>query len=100
LLTTLKRIGEWATIAFGAVLGIAFAGFLVGAITIFLFHVLAPSLPVEAIAPPAHNIANWRSLVGYCDRLPGHFVLLSLRKDFYWLAHIRLRRHFPSKFPD
>ena len=63
VLTTLKKIGEWATIGFGFILMWIFFGFLAGAVTIFLFHILAPSFPVEAITPPAHNIADWRSLV-------------------------------------
>ncbi len=40
-----------------------FFGFLAGELTIFLLHILVASLPVEAISPPANNIADWRSLV-------------------------------------
>jgi hypothetical protein len=64
--STLLRVAKILAHVFESVralIGIAFAGFLAGAVTIFLFHVLAPSLPVEAITPPAHNIADWRSLV-------------------------------------
>jgi len=63
LLTTLKKIGEWAVIGFGVLLGIVFAGFLAGALTIFLVSELVPSFPGEFFAPLAHNIADWRSLV-------------------------------------
>ena len=63
LLTILKKTGEWATIGFGFLCGIVIAGYLVGALTILLFHTLAPKFPLEAITPPAHNIADWRSLV-------------------------------------
>jgi hypothetical protein len=61
--TILKKIGEWATIGFGAVVGVAFAGFLAGALTIFMVRSLAPGFPWEAVTPPAHNIGDWRSLV-------------------------------------
>jgi hypothetical protein len=61
--TTLKKIGEWAEVLFGAVLGVAFFGYLAGALTILLFQTLVPTFPVEAVMPPADNIADWRSLV-------------------------------------
>jgi hypothetical protein len=63
LKTTLKKIGEWVTLAVGAAIGIAFAGFLAGGVTIFLFRSLVPSVWIEDITPPANNIADWRSLV-------------------------------------
>ena len=44
-------------------MGIALFGFLVGAVTIFLFRALVPGFPLDAITPPADNIADWRSLV-------------------------------------
>jgi hypothetical protein len=61
--TTLKKIREWAEVYFGVVFGIAFFGYLAGALTILLFHTLVPTFPVEAVMPPADNIADWRSLV-------------------------------------
>jgi hypothetical protein len=61
--TTLKKIREWAEVCFGVAFGIAFFGYLAGALTILLFHTLVPTFPVEAVMPPADNIADWRSLV-------------------------------------
>jgi hypothetical protein len=61
--TTLKKIREWAEVCFGVAFGIAFFGYLTGALTILLFHTLVPTFPVEAVMPPADNIADWRSLV-------------------------------------
>ncbi len=60
--TILKKIGEWAGIGLGVLFGIVFFGFLAGALTILVLHSLVPSFPVEAVMPPADNIADWRSL--------------------------------------
>lgn len=42
--------------------GIAFGGFIVGGLTIWVLRSLIPSLPWESVTPPADNIADWRSL--------------------------------------
>jgi hypothetical protein len=60
--TILEKIGEYVSIGFGALIGIALFGFLAGGLTIFVLRSLIPSLPWESVTPPAHNIADWRSL--------------------------------------
>lgn len=61
--TILKKIGDWVAICIGFLLGIAIFGFLAGGLTIFLFHILFSSVSIDAVTPPANNIADWRSLV-------------------------------------
>jgi hypothetical protein len=60
--TILSKIGEYVSICFGVLIGITFFGFLAGGLTIFVLRSLIPSLPWESVTPPAHNIADWRSL--------------------------------------
>jgi hypothetical protein len=59
---TLSKIVEYFWVCLGFLFGIVFFGFLAGALTIFLLRTLVPSLPLEAVTPPANNIADWRSL--------------------------------------
>lgn len=60
--TVLNKIGDYIAICFGVLFGIVIFGFLAGGLTIFVLRSLIPSLPWESVMPPAHNIADWRSL--------------------------------------
>jgi hypothetical protein len=60
---TIKKIGDSVGICFGFILGIAFFGWLAGALTVLLCHALVPTFPMESVMPPMHNIAHWRSLL-------------------------------------
>lgn len=57
------KIWNGVAICFGIVFGIAFFGWLAGAIAILVLNALLPKFPVDAVMPPANNIAHWRSLV-------------------------------------
>src|SRR4030095_16544270 len=59
----LKKISENFWVCLGLLFGIVIFGFIAGSITLFLLHSLFPSLPLEAVTPPANNIGDWRSLV-------------------------------------
>lgn len=59
----IEKIWNGVAICFGVVFGIAFCGWLAGAIAILLLNALLPKFPVHAVMPPANNIADWRSLV-------------------------------------
>lgn len=59
----IEKIWNGVAICFGIVFGIAFCGWLAGALVVFLLRTFAPRIPVEAVMPPADNIADWRSLV-------------------------------------
>jgi hypothetical protein len=55
----LKKIGEY----FSVCLAVLFAGYLAGWLTLFVLHSLIPSFPMEAVTPPANDLADWRSLM-------------------------------------
>ena len=77
----ITKIGDRFAICFGVVFGIAFFGFLAGALAILLFHGLVPTFPMQALMPPANNIADWRSLVVIaigCVAILCFFVIRSL----------------------
>jgi hypothetical protein len=58
----IEKIGEYFGVCLGFLFAIAIFGFFAGGLTIFLLRTLVPSLPLEAVTPPANNIADWRSL--------------------------------------
>ncbi len=59
----IEKIWNGIAICLGVVFGIAFFGWIGGALAIFLLNALLPKFPVDAVMPPANNIADWRSLV-------------------------------------
>ena len=58
----LSKIVESFWVCLGFLFGIVIFGWVAGALIIFLLRTLVPSLPLEAVTPPANNIADWRSL--------------------------------------
>jgi hypothetical protein len=59
----IEKIWNWVAICFGVVFGIAFFGWIAGALVVLLLGALLPKFPVDAVMSPANNIADWRSLV-------------------------------------
>jgi hypothetical protein len=85
---TLGKIVEYFWVSLGFLFMIAFFGFLAGGLTIFLLRTLVPSLPLEAVTPPANNIADWRSLVVIaigCLAILCFFLIQSLVSRTPWM---------------
>jgi hypothetical protein len=88
----LEKIWEYVSICLGFCLGIAWVGFLAGALIILLAGKLVPSFPSEFFAPVAHNIADWRSLVVIaigCLAIGCIFLILTVVSRTPWIVQRR-----------
>ncbi len=59
---TLKKIGKWVTIGFGALLGSVFVGYLAGALAILLVSRFSSQLPTDALIR-GNDLSDWRNLI-------------------------------------